>query len=53
MSRAIAIISNGWERSFLKNAQAYNWKLRMSRFDHLSNISCAVIMGVFGIGLDL
>jgi len=36
--------------SLLKNAQAHNWKLRMSRFDHLNNISCAIIMGIFGIG---
>ena len=28
------------ERSLLKNVQAYNWKSRMSRFEHL-NISCA------------
>jgi hypothetical protein len=51
MSRAIAIISHGWERSLLKNAQAYNWKLRMSRFDHLNNISCAIIMGTLVLDL--
>lgn len=46
MSHAIAILSHGvWERSLLKNAQADNRKLCMSRFDHLNNIPGAIIIG--------